>query len=213
MTDLDEDAVRKAATVFAQVTKPKPIGSQPDQLTVDDTLGRILRRAEPWVYRYTRFFGGLGLFFLPIRVFMLYAAAGGLLKMPAWVAAHDPAWIFKFMGALAALAFLVLCVVALYEDAKRRRGLKRRSKTLEAGIVAGFILQTYCLSAQFLPNFANLSPAQQIVTESLETRAVHSFRPGSCHLIPPCPDSSNPVSPHTQRAHARASGADGQTSG
>lgn len=113
-------------------------GAHPS-LCADDTLGRIIRYCAPWTRkwskRFFRIFGSLGLLLLPVKVYTLHASAGvSWSEFSGWLNAHEPVFLIKFLGAMAALAFMTTFTwVALATDWERSRH-KRLLKRTEAGL-------------------------------------------------------------------------------
>lgn len=97
------------------------------RLTSNDTLGRILRRMEPWAHRYTRWMGGFGVVLFLLKAYQVHRLAGGsFFEANAWINQHDPLLIPKIVGAAAFFAGMAL-LVQLVVDAERKRRAARRS--------------------------------------------------------------------------------------
>jgi hypothetical protein len=94
--------------------------ADPGRLTADDTLGRILRRAEPWANRYVRLMGGFGAILFAFKAYMVHRlVGGGFLEANAWINQHDPLLIPKIVGSAAFLAAMVLLLLLAITGVRR----------------------------------------------------------------------------------------------
>jgi len=115
----------KVTLIRALLKEAQPVES--DRLTSNDTLGRILRRMEPWANRYTRWMGGFGAALFLLKAYQVHLLAGGsFFEANAWINQHDPLVIPKIVGCAAFLAGMAL-LVDLVVDAERKRRKARRS--------------------------------------------------------------------------------------
>ena len=76
-----------------------------DQLTADDTLGRILRAAQPWASHFARTWSIIATVLLVLRLWQIHRMAGPMDAMNAWINANDPIFILRCLGGAAVLAF------------------------------------------------------------------------------------------------------------
>lgn len=97
------------------------------RLTANDTLGRILRRMEPWAHRYARWMAGFGAVLFVLKGCQVhYLAGGSFLEANAWINQHDPLLVPKIIGGAAFFAAMAL-LVHLVVDAERKRRASRGS--------------------------------------------------------------------------------------
>lgn len=134
--DEERENVRRLRALMAEA-KPKALPYEKsreglERVLGDDTLGRILQAMMPGAIRFTRKFGVVGLVTLPIRVYTLIVAGGGLATFGSWTQTHDPLWILKWAGGVAALA-AAWFVAAEWWRIEVQDWRKRRSKRDKAG--------------------------------------------------------------------------------
>jgi hypothetical protein len=120
-----QEAAPPAQERGASINPVATVSPKAQGLTSDDTLGKILRAIEPSFRRYMLAFAWTGLITLPIRVFTLYRAAGSWLMFGAWANEHEPFWMFKWLGAVATIAFTVWIFREWFRT-ERARWLRKR---------------------------------------------------------------------------------------
>jgi len=136
-----KDVSDLAARILESAQQAK--AQRSESVLADDTLGRLLKRAQPVVARYARVYGACGLILLPVKVHQVYLRSGvSVGEFGRWIDVNEPLLLPKFIGAIALLAAMILMFLMGWDSEVRRYRRKRHSKAVEAGSKGGFNSQT-----------------------------------------------------------------------
>lgn len=140
--------------ITGNIDAPVTVLPMPPWQPVEDTLGRLLRQAKPWAYRWMCLYGVLAAIFILLRVAQVWSGQGSLSAADAWLRQHDYWFVCKDMLTAALMASVILvcwrAIAGPYTDSRPPGpqppggGFKRDSKAFEDAIEVASTSQFNC---------------------------------------------------------------------